>query len=211
MSSIAPTAAATLASITEVLRALAPADVRVGALAIDDAYEKHLFAVEATAIRGSSRHRRREFASGRVLLRQLIDSDLALPVGEGGRPQLPANVRASLAHDSAFVIAAVTCSPHIATLGLDIEVRDELEDDVVAAIRRPDEAHIDAMLLFVIKEAVYKAWSGSGGRFLDHHSVCVQAADGFFQARVVDEGVTYRGGYGFPSDRIVALTSHPSG
>ena len=107
--------------------------------------------------------RRHEFATGRALLRQLIGSDVAIPVGPDRAPVLPAGVRASLAHDHGLAVAAVTTDPRVRALGIDIEPVDPLPPDIATVVLRPDEVGLDAHHAFTMKEAAYKAWSRLGG------------------------------------------------
>ena len=106
------------------LAALAPAGVRTGSRLItpDDAATLH--AVEAAAVERAVDVRRREFATGRALLRSLLGTDVAIPVGPSRAPVLPAGVVGSLAHDRVLAVAAVTTEPAIAALGIDVEADD---------------------------------------------------------------------------------------
>jgi 4'-phosphopantetheinyl transferase EntD len=189
------------------LRALAPSSILTGARRIDGRDEVLLLDGEAEAIRDARPRRRSEFASGRVLLRDLIGRDVAIPVGSNRAPLLPPDVRGALAHDDHFVVAAVTCDARTISIGIDIEPVETLEETVAQVILRPDDAHLDAHLAFTLKEAAYKAWSFLGGRMLEPHDVRVTTAGSGFRAEVVPDGTVFKGSYGTAANRWIALVT----
>jgi 4'-phosphopantetheinyl transferase EntD len=65
---------------------------------------------------------------------------------------------------------------------------------MVSLIARPDELEIDPLVLFCAKEAAYKAWSQSGGGFLEHADVRVRLDGATFTAEVLEHGVVIDGG-----------------
>jgi 4'-phosphopantetheinyl transferase EntD len=136
-----------------------------------------LHAAERAAIEGAVPARRQQFATGRALLRQLLGRDLPIGVAPDRRPLLPAGTVASLAHDDEIAVALVSTAPHITGLGVDVE-RLAAIGEVAGDIVRPDDAVTDALEAFVVKEAVYKAWSRPGGPILDHHDVRTMATEG---------------------------------
>jgi len=162
-------------AVAAALAALAPAEVVTGCRAITPADLETLHPVEAEAVRRAVATRQHEFATGRALLRDLIGRDVPIAVRGDRRPDLPIGVVGSLAHSATLAVAAVAATESIAALGVDLEPTTPLDADIVATIVRPDEmtarAGLDPHLAFTLKEAVYKAWSGRGGRLLDHHDV----------------------------------------
>ena len=176
-----------------------------GARVIDPADSETLHAVERSAVSAAVPARRAEFASGRALLRSLIGHDGAIPVAADRRPLLPTGVRASLAHDGQFVVAVSSRSDDIASLGIDIEPDQTLEPGVVSVIARPDELEIDPLVLFCAKEAAYKAWSQSGGGFLEHDEVRVRVDRAMFTAKVLEHGVVIEGGWARIDGRCVTV------
>lgn len=194
--------------LAALLRSIAPAGVVTGVRCIDDHDLAHLLPEELAAVSSAVALRRREFASGRALLRELIGTDRAIPVGVDRAPMLPPGVAASLAHDRQVVVAAVTWSADI-VLGIDVEPVDPLDADVAALVLRRDEAGIDAHLAFTLKEAAYKAWSRGGGRMLDHHDVRLTLDHGCFSAEVVDDGIQLVGRFARGDDRWIALVVAP--
>jgi 4'-phosphopantetheinyl transferase EntD len=185
------------------LRSIAPPDVHVGSRLIDDADLDRLLPAERDAIARAVPVRQREFATGRVLLRSLIGTTAAIPVGHDRAPVLPVGVAASLAHDRRLAIAAVTRRPGI-VLGIDIEPIEALPPGIAAMVLRSDE-DIDAHLAFTLKEAAYKAWSRAGGGMLGHHDVRVALDGRAFVASFIGTCVTISGAFGRAADRWVAL------
>lgn len=185
---------------------LAPPSVLTGSRRIDPADLAQLLGGEAAAVQRAVPSRQAEFATGRVLLRELLGVDVAIPVGGDRAPVLPDGVVGSLAHDHDVAVAAVSRDTALVAIGVDVEPMRPLERGVAALILRPDEHGLDAHLAFVLKEAAYKAWSRSGGRFLDHQDVRLEVGDdGTFTADVVDDGVRLSGRYAAAGDRWVAL------
>lgn len=161
------------------LAAMAPRGVATGALAISAAHEAGMHPDEANLIATAVPKRRREFATGRALLRALL-SDATGPVLvlTSRAPKVPDGVIASLAHDGEVVIAAVGPAWSAVSLGVDVERIDAVDSDAAAVIRRADEVGLDPTLVLVAKEAAYKAWSNSGGSMMEHHQMRICCAPG---------------------------------
>lgn len=193
-------------AIAAALRALAPAKVTVGVRRIDEIDEATLFDDERHLIEAAVPQRRREFASGRVLLRELIGQHVPIPSRPDRAPDLPTGIVGSLAHDDEFVVAAIGRSEDVAALGVDIEPIQELTAGLPDSILRHDERELDPMLAFTLKEATYKAWSQLGGRFLEHHEVRLRIRGSSFDATVVTEGADLTGSFASASGRWLALT-----
>lgn len=160
-------------AVAAALQAIAPTGVRVGARDIGADDEAALLPAERVAVRAAIPRRRAEFATGRVLLRELLGTSLAIPVAGDRRPVLPDGFVASLAHAGDIAIAAAGAESEFAAIGIDVEPIHELGADVAEHILRSDDGTTDALLGFVLKEAAYKAWSALGGGLLDHHDVRV--------------------------------------
>jgi 4'-phosphopantetheinyl transferase EntD len=199
-------AADAVAAIDTALRALAPAHVQVGARAIDAADEARLHPDEAAIVAGAVAKRRREFASGRALLRSLLGSDGPVTVLATRAPAVPAGVVASLAHDDELAVAAVSTDARVVALGVDVEPEGAVDGEVADVVLRPEERDLDPTWVFVVKEAVYKAWSTTGGRILGHDDVRVTpGADGAFTAMVLDAHREFTGSSARVGGRVVAL------
>ena len=192
--------------VEAILRDLAPPDVTTGARLIDPADEPHLFEAERKAVERSCAARRQEFASGRALLRELLGERVPLPPRTGQSPSLPYGVVCSLAHDHLLAVAAVSISPAIRAVGIDIEPAGPYDADLADMIVRLDEPLIDARMAFAMKEAAFKVWSDLGGGFLEPHQVRLDL-DGrqSFGATVVGSGIRYTGRWARAEGRWLAL------
>ncbi len=195
--------------ISEALRAIVPSSVRTGVRAIDAADEATLWPSEQAAVAAAVRSRRIEFATGRALLRELLGIDAEIPVRPDRRPEFPDGIVGTLAHDQDIAIAATAAATSCRALGIDIEPTTELERDLVPVICRPEERHLDAHLVFVLKEAAYKAWSSLGGRMLEHRDVSVRFdhRSGDFAATILSDGVEFTGRYVMVENRHLALVT----
>ena len=137
--------------------------------------------------------RRREFATGRALLRDLLGAtwrSASGPIGRRPGPPAPsahwptAGPSPSRSRPDAEVVAA---------FGVDLEPA-----TASTRPRRGDPAAgrggADAHLAFTLKEAVYKAWSALGAAMLEHHDVRGRAgAPGWFDATEVTGGTSLAG------------------
>ena len=186
---------------------MAPSWVRTGARAIHAGDEAGLWPSERAAIARAVTTRRDEFATGRALLRHLIGDDVEIPVGPDRRPQFPIGISGTLAHDRDIAVAATTTQRTCRALGVDIEPAGVLDESVAHTICRPEERHLDAHLVFVLKEAAYKAWSSLGGRMLEHWDVAVTVdrSDRTFTATVIADATALTGRYAVVDDRYLAL------
>jgi 4'-phosphopantetheinyl transferase EntD len=180
-----------LAEIRSALRGLAPRHVVAGACLVETGDEDALFPEERAAVGRAVASRRRQFAAGRALLRELLGQDVPIPVGSDRRPVLPAPYVASLAHDSEFAVAVATRDRRIAALGIDIEPVAAVTADLTAHILRPDDELTDAASAFVVKEAAYKAWSRPDRPILDHHDVRITADAAAIVATVLPTGDSF--------------------
>ena len=195
--------------IRDAFRELVPSSVRTGVRAIDAADEATLWPIERAAVASAVRSRRIEFATGRALLRELLDVDTQIPVGPDRRPEFPDGTVGTLAHDHDIAVAATAAATSCRALGIDIEPTTELEADLVALICRPEERHLEAHLVFVLKEAVYKAWSSLGGRMLEHRDVVVRVdhRSGDFAATILPDAGEFTGRYVTVENRHLALVT----
>jgi 4'-phosphopantetheinyl transferase EntD len=179
--------------------------VRTGVRPIDPTDLAGLRPEEAEAVASARRPRQEEFASGRALLRSLLDEPAPIGVLPSRAPALPDGWVGSLAHDRELAVAAVAPESSHAALGVDVEAAGTMHDDEAAIVLRADEAGLDPRLAFTLKEAAYKAWSGLGGRLLDHHDVRLDVAGGRFDASVDEGAVVLPGRYVEVAGRFLAL------
>lgn len=139
----------------------------------------------------------------RALFQPLGIPPCAIPKGQSGAPVWPPGVVGSLAHDSTFAIAAVAPRNLAASIGIDIEVNDTLAPELVDLIATPAERRryaphlLNSKLLFVVKEAVYKATFPVDGKFLDFQDVEVD----------LDRQVAHTV-HGLSADIIVSFQKH---
>jgi len=192
------------------LASLAPPGVRTGALPVDGAHVEEMFRQESVSVANAVAARRAEFATGRALARRLLGRRLPLPVGADRAPEWPVGFVGSIAHDRRVVLAAVGAASQVASLGVDLEAIGAMTADEGALVLRDDEVGIDARLAFVLKEAVYKAWSASGGRFLEFHDVRLHVERDRFRGEVVPDGGTVEGRFTAAAGRWVALACCPA-
>lgn len=137
--------------------------------------------------------RRREFDAGRFYarsaLRALGCEDAPLPVGADRAPVWPDAFVGSISHSATFCGAVAARRQDFATVGFDIEeagpLDDSLRDSVAAAGEIDAVAHTTAMLegkaaklLFIAKEAFFKAYWPITGQFLEFGDVRVRCLPG---------------------------------
>lgn len=203
----APDPAALLQRLTAALVALVPPGVRCEAAAIDPDDVRGAHPLEAAAVAAAVPRRRAEHASGRALLSKLTGAPRPIATDAMRRAVPPPGWVWSLAHDDAVVAAVASDDPHVLALGVDVEPARRLEPAMVRIIRRDDDADLDPLLLFVVKEATYKAWSVLGGRILEHHDVRVQTtADGVGATVTVEPDVAeFAGRYASVDGRWLAV------
>lgn len=132
--------------------------------------------------------RKREFAAGRLLARDMLRAlgipDQPLLRTEHGAVPWPEGVQASISHCGPWVGVAMTTDPAISGLGLDIEEAKPLEekywhviltDDDMCHLRTwPEEARqVVAKRIFSAKEAAYKAQYPTSQLFLPFSAMWV--------------------------------------
>ncbi len=165
-----------LASVTgSGLESLFPAGVVVEVATAADEDERLLFEAELALMGSMIPARRREFASGRNTARRAL-AQLGIPPspllrqGTGRDIAWPAGLIGSISHTRGLcAVACARISSQLQSLGLDVEQPGLLGDDIVPTVCRSDELQMLAAfpqpwpsdwprLLFVMKEAAYKAW-----------------------------------------------------
>ena len=121
---------------------------------------------------------RRARGAARIVARKLLSRPKrVLPKGRSGAAIWPRGIVGSLAHDSGIAVAAVAPQREFAGIGIDIEPAEALPPELVKTIATPrEQLSLDASvfggrLLFVAKEAVFKAVADLDQIFLDHHDV----------------------------------------
>jgi 4'-phosphopantetheinyl transferase EntD len=132
----------------------------------------------------STLSRRRASGAARIAARALLreldsDADAALPRSRSGAPLWPEGIVGALAHDDAFAVAAAARRADIAGLGVDVEPAEPLPDDLVDHVladaeRRMTADGVTRRLLFVCKEAVYKAIHPIDGTPLEFLDIAIE-------------------------------------
>jgi 4'-phosphopantetheinyl transferase EntD len=175
-----------MTGLIDLLKSMLPPDVAFAAGAIADG-GVDLFDVERSAVSGAVAKRQREFAAGRVYARAALAAlacpPQAIPAAADRRPIWPRGFVGSISHCDHLCAAIVGRSAAYLGLGIDIDDDTPLEDGLRDIICRPDERRIvaenglsadGAKLLFVVKEAVFKAYYPATSAFLDFHEVSVE-------------------------------------
>jgi 4'-phosphopantetheinyl transferase EntD len=132
---------------------------------------------------------RRASGAARVAARALLDElgadrSAPLPRSPSGAPLWPAGIVGSLAHDEAFAVAAAARRGRVVGLGLDVEPAEPLPEEVVDIVLSETERRetggdgVAQRLVFVAKEAVYKATHPLDGLWLDFPDIEVRLAEG---------------------------------
>jgi len=138
------------------------------------------FAKSVTKVRCAS-------GAARIVARTLLAEyglpNAAVPKSNSGAPIWPQGVVGSLAHDSRVAIAAVGRRRDFIAIGVDVEPAEELPFDLIDLVATPRERAIiggvrfGGRLLFVAKEAVYKAVYSLDQTFLEPHDVEIDFAN----------------------------------
>jgi 4'-phosphopantetheinyl transferase EntD len=139
--------------------------------------------------RPASLTRRRASGAARIVARELLrelGADPAAPLlrSPSGAPTWPAGFIGSLAHDDDFAVAAVALRGPIIGLGVDVEPAEPLPADLVdlvlsAAERRATKGdRVKQRLVFVAKEAVYKAIHPLDGTPLEYGDIEITLGEG---------------------------------
>jgi 4'-phosphopantetheinyl transferase EntD len=131
---------------------------------------------------------RRASGAARIVARELLVRlglpPEPLPRSPQGPPTWPAGVIGSLAHDRRVAVAAVALLSDMDAVGVDVEPAEELPPELIDMVATPAERAMIAdvrfggRLLFVAKEAAYKAVYPLDRTFLEHHAVEVDFSGG---------------------------------
>jgi 4'-phosphopantetheinyl transferase EntD len=165
---------------------LAVPGIMIGHRLISPGDERALMPEEAFGFISSVAKVRRASGAARIVARELLSragyGTCAVPRGPSGAPIWPSGIVGSLAHDSQIAVAAVALRRNFASVGIDIEPAEALPAELVEIVATPSEQSsmqtypYGARLLFVAKEATYKAIAALDQIFLDHHDIEVDLA-----------------------------------
>jgi 4'-phosphopantetheinyl transferase EntD len=155
--------------------------ILVGFRHIGEEDEFNLLPSEAAAFTKSVAKVRRQSGAARMVARDLLQKfgvhPCAIPKSSSGAPMWPSGIVGSLAHDEMIAVAAIGRETEGFSIGIDIEVEEPLPDELSVLIATGDERRryspqiLKRKLLFVLKEAVYKASFPLDGRLLDFQDV----------------------------------------
>lgn len=154
----------------EALRPLLPGSVHlVSGLAGD--LQEALFPEEEALVARAAPKRRLEFTAGRTAARRALAAlgvaPCAIPAGNRREPLHPPGVALSITHSEGRCAAAAAPAREIAGIGIDLELRRELAESVLARVLTPVEIGLLAgldpdskrkrgVVLFSAKEALFK-------------------------------------------------------
>jgi 4'-phosphopantetheinyl transferase EntD len=168
-------------------------------------FQGQLFAEEEVTIRRSVPVRSQAFRAGRTCARRALAelgaTCVAIPVAKDRSPVWPDGFLGSITHtgDLCAAIAAKTTS--YIGLGLDLEASDALDAHLIPMVCRSDELGVSdpslpygavpfdlPKLVFVVKEAVFKAYYPATRCFLDFKDVrvAIDRRTRTFSARIVN-------------------------
>ena len=195
--------------MSPLFRPLLPATVLVAEMAPADADPGTLPPAERSLIERAVEHRRREFAAGRIIARSLLakaDAATGALLSDNDRvPMWPRSVVGSITHCRSLCAVAVASRTLSAGIGIDVEPARPLDEDLHAQIlREAERGRVDALpsalrplggiLVFSIKEAVYKAIYPERRVFLDFQQVEIVFTDeDGFVAEVLVPGASLPG------------------
>jgi 4'-phosphopantetheinyl transferase EntD len=161
--------------------ALAVPGILIAHRLISPGDEDALMPEEAGAFARSVVSVRRASGSARIIARELLARlgrpPAPLPRSPHGPATWPAGVTGSLAHDTRVAVAAVALRRDIEAVGIDVEPAEDLPLELIEMVATPAERAMIAdvrfggRLLFVAKEAAYKAAYPLDHTFLEHHDV----------------------------------------
>ncbi len=177
-------------------RPLLPSTVFLAEMTPADADPARLMSAEARSVQSAVEKRRREFAAGRMLARDVFARmphgaafDAEPLLNDSDRvPIWPNGIVGSITHCRSLCAVAAVAAIHSAGIGLDVEPAHALKDELVPYIVRtteyarlealPIDAHaLGPILVFAMKEAVYKAIYPIRRRFLDFQDVEIVRLD----------------------------------
>lgn len=167
------------------LRAILPAGMALGVAGVPEP----LWPGEAIA---AVPHRLAEFAAGRTAARQALAAlglpKVAIPMDEDRAPIWPQGVVGSISHCSGACMAVAGRQSDFVGIGLDLEPVQPVARDLWPSILRPEEVAadgLDALRIFVAKEAVYKAQYPLSRQLFDFQTMKIAMQDQAFTAQFV--------------------------
>ncbi|TIQ03174.1 MAG: 4'-phosphopantetheinyl transferase superfamily protein [Mesorhizobium sp.] len=156
-------------------------NILIGIRPIERADEDALFSSEVAVLGHAVAKVRRQSGAARIIARTLLGElgfpPTPIPKTHSGVPTWPAGIVGSLAHHGTVAAAAIAEKRRVAALGIDIEPNEPLPEDLIELIATPREQRMYGLRLlqrrdlFVLKEAVYKAYFPLYMAFLEFQDV----------------------------------------
>ena len=174
-----------LSQVESVIQSMLGPDCAVVASA-PDAYSQGLLTGESAAIERAVPKRRSEYITGRVNARSAMAALGIEPCeilqNTDRAPIWPKGIVGSISHSNALCVAAVACDTQFQSLGIDVEITEPLDLDLVDAICTdadrawinslpPAQVGLNAKLIFSAKEAAYKCQYPSSKTVLEFHDL----------------------------------------
>jgi 4'-phosphopantetheinyl transferase EntD len=163
------------------LLSIAPRGILVGHHLIGLGDEDALLPAECDAFLHNAAKLRRQSGAARIAARRLLETqgfrNVALPRSRHGAPVWPAGIVGSLAHDDEVAVAAIASAERFSALGIDVEPATPLPCELVHLVATAGECRryattvLRSRLLFVAKEAIFKALNPLDGVFLDFRDI----------------------------------------
>ena len=160
--------------------------VLAGHRVIQPGDEKALLETEAITVTSAVPEKRRASGAARIAGRALLNAlglpESAIPKRVSGAPLWPVGVTGSFAHDQLVAVAAAGLTRDVAALGIDVEPAMPLPADMLDLVTTArerigiDQDPLCGRVLFVVKEAVYKAAQPLDAIFLDYLDIEVDLA-----------------------------------
>ncbi len=181
-------------------------------------FEGELDPAERELMKAAVAVRRREFRAGRAAARKLLaqwnlDGGPILP-DENRVPQWPAGVVGSITHSRQLCLVAIARAENYASLGVDTEPDEPLEEELWPSLLRPEEIqwlqaqHASqrgrwAKVIFCAKEALYKAVFPLTHVPIGFHDalVTLNPSNEIFSAVILEQGQNQ--GLQYPADQFL--------
>lgn len=197
-------------SLQQALDSLAQPGLLIGYRAIAPGDELALLEEETRSMDARGEKPRRASGAARIVARDLLMRlgypSQALPKGPSGAPVWPSGISGSLAHDEQIAVAAV--GHGVGHVGIDFETAEPLPPEMMELVATPgeravisDDPHL-GKLLFVAKEAVYKAVHPLDGLFLEFQDIAIDVNGGHAVTR---NGRRVKLRYGLTASETIAL------
>lgn len=152
-----------------------------GIRAILPSDEQALLPLEAASLGNVVSKVRCQSGAARIVARALLAKrgflQVQIPKSQAGPPIWPQGIVGSLAHHDTVAAAAIAGNESVGGLGIDIEPHEPLPSDLVDIIatknekKRYNKSFLQARYIFVLKEAVYKAYFPIFKKIIDFHDI----------------------------------------